>query len=96
MLQDAFILEKSIRYDIKGKHYINTPSKYYFEDIGLRNARLNFRQIDSEHLMENVIYNELRMRGYFVDVGQVEVISFAISGINVCIYSLRLICQPRK
>lgn len=73
MLQDAFILEKSIRYDIKGKHYINTPSKYYFEDVGLRNARLNFRQIDSGHLMENVIYNELRMRGYSVDVGQVEV-----------------------
>lgn len=73
MLQDAFILEKAIRYDIKGKHYINTPSKYYFEDVGLRNARLNYRQIDEGHLMENIIYNELRMRGYSVDVGQVEV-----------------------
>ena len=73
MLQDAFMLEKAIRYDIKGKHYINTPSKYYFEDVGLRNARLNYRQIDGGHLMENIIYNELRIRGYSVDVGQVEV-----------------------
>ncbi len=73
MLQEAFILEKAIRYDIKGKHYINTPSKYYFEDIGLRNARLNYRQIDDGHIMENIIYNELRARGYSVDVGQVEV-----------------------
>ena len=73
MLQDAFLLEKAVRYDIKGKHYINTPSKYYFEDTGLRNARLNYRQIDNGHLMENIIYNELRIRGYSVDVGQVEV-----------------------
>ena len=73
MLQDAFMLEKAIRYDIKGKHYINTPSKYYFEDVGLRNARLNYRQIDGGHLMENIIYNELRIRGYSVDIGQVEV-----------------------
>lgn len=73
MLQDAFMLEKAIRYDIKGKRYINTPSKYYFEDVGLRNARLNYRQIDGGHLMENIIYNELRVRGYAVDVGQVEV-----------------------
>ena len=73
MLQDAFMLEKAIRYDIKGKHYINTPSKYYFEDVGLRNARLNYRQIDGGHLMENIIYNELRIRGYSVDVGQVKV-----------------------
>lgn len=73
MLQDAFMVEKAIRYDIKGKHYINTPSKYYFEDVGLRNARLNYRQIDGGHLMENIIYNELRIRGYSVDVGQVEV-----------------------
>ena len=73
MLQDAFILERAIRYDIKGKRYINTPSKYYFEDIGLRNARLNYRQIDGGHLMENIIYNELRIRGYSVDVGQVEI-----------------------
>ena len=73
MLQDAFMVEKAIRYDIKGKHYINTPSKYYFEDVGLRNARLNYRQIDGGHLMENIIYNELRIRGYSIDVGQVEV-----------------------
>lgn len=73
MLQDAFLLEKAVRYDIKGKHYINTPSKYYFEDTGLRNARLNYRQIDIGHLMENIIYKELRIRGYSVDVGQVEV-----------------------
>ena len=69
----GMLLEKAIRYDIKGKHYINTPSKYYFEDVGLRNARLNYRQIDGGHLMENIIYNELRIRGYSVDIGQVEV-----------------------
>ena len=73
MLQDAFMVERAIRYDIKGKRYINTPSKYYFEDSGLRNARLNYRQIDGGHLMENIIYNELRIRGYSVDVGQVEI-----------------------
>ncbi len=71
MLQDAFIIEKAIRYDIKRKKYINTPAKYYFEDLGLRNARLNFRQTEPTHLMENLIYNELRLRGYSVDVGQV-------------------------
>ncbi len=72
-LDDAFIIRKSIRYDIKGKKYINTPSKYYFSDVGLRNARLNFRQQEETHLMENVIYNELCMRGYSVDVGVVQV-----------------------
>lgn len=70
-LQDAFLINKAIRYDIKGRKYIETPSKYYFEDLGLRNARLNFRQTEQTHLMENLIYNELRMRGYSVDVGQV-------------------------
>ena len=70
-LQDAFLIEKSIRYDIKGRKYISTPSKYYFEDLGLRNARLNFRQGEQTHLMENLIYNELRFRGLSVDVGQV-------------------------
>ena len=70
-ITDSFLLEKSIRYDIKGKKYINTPAKYYFEDLGLRNARLNFRQTEQTHLMENMIYNELRLRGYSVDVGQV-------------------------
>ncbi|GHT39786.1 hypothetical protein FACS189437_04180 [Bacteroidia bacterium] len=73
LLQDAFLLEKSVRYDIKGKKYIDTPAKYYFEDLGLRNARLNFRQTEQTHLMENLLYNELRLRGLSVDVGQVVV-----------------------
>lgn len=71
-LQDAYLIEKAIRYDIKGKKYINTPAKYYFVDIGLRNARLSFRQQEYTHIMENIIYNELRLRGYSVDVGVVE------------------------
>lgn len=71
ILQDAFMIEKSVRYDIKGKKYISTPSKYYFEDLGLRNARLNFRQFEVTHLMENLIYNELRLREMSVDVGSV-------------------------
>lgn len=70
-LQDAFIIERSLRYDIKGKRYIDTPSKFYFEDLGLRNALLNFRQVEKNHLMENAIYNELRTRGMAVDVGEV-------------------------
>ena len=70
-LADAFIIEEAKRYDVKGKDYIGTPFKYYFTDIGLRNARLNFRQIEPSHAMENVIYNELRARGYGVDVGVV-------------------------
>lgn len=71
-LEDAFIISKAQRYNIKGRKYIGTPLKYYFEDIGLRNARLGFRQIEETHLMENIIYNELRYRGYSVDVGVVE------------------------
>ena len=71
--EDAFLINKTQRYDVKGKKYINTPYKYYFEDVGLRNARLNFRQIDKGHIMENIIYNELLRRGYNVDVGVVEV-----------------------
>ena len=70
-MQDAFLMERAVRYDIKGRKYIDTPAKYYFEDLGLRNVRLNFRQTEYTHLMENLIYNELRMRGYSVDVGQV-------------------------
>ena len=70
-MQDAFLIEKAVRYDIKGRKYIDTPAKYYFEDLGLRNARLNFRQTEQTHLMENMIFNELRMRGFSVDVGQV-------------------------
>lgn len=71
-LQDSFLVEKAIRYDIKGRKYINTPAKYYFVDLGLRNARLSFRQQEYTHIMENVIYNELRLRGYSVDVGVVD------------------------
>ncbi len=71
-LEDAFIVSKANRYDVKGRKYIGTPVKYYFEDIGLRNAQLNFRQIEETHVMENIIYNELRARGYSVDVGVVE------------------------
>lgn len=71
-LEDAFIISKANRYNVKGRKYIGTPLKYYFEDVGLRNARLGFRQIEETHLMENIIYNELRSRGYSVDVGVVE------------------------
>ncbi len=70
---ESFLISKAKRYDVKGKHYIGTPFKVYFEDIGLRNARLNFRQIEPSHIMENMIYNELRYRGYNVDVGVVEI-----------------------
>ena len=71
--EDSFLIEAAQRYDIKGKEYIETPKKYYFSDLGLRNARINFRQFEQTHCMENVIYNELRMRGYHVDVGVVPV-----------------------
>ena len=71
-LEDAFIIDKANRYNVKGRKYIGTPLKYYFEDVGLRNARLGFRQVEETHLMENIIYTELRSRGYTVDVGVVE------------------------
>ena len=71
-LQDAFLISQAKRYNVKGKRYVNSPMKYYFEDIGLRNARLNFRQVEENHIMENIIYNELRIRGFNVDVGIVE------------------------
>ncbi len=71
-LEDAFIISKAQRYNVKGRKYIRTPLKYYFEDIELRNARLGFRQAEETHLMENIIYNELRYRGYSVDVGVVK------------------------
>ena len=70
---DSFLIDRAIRYDIKGKKYIDTPSKYYFTDLGLRNARLNFRQIEETHAMENIIFNELKIRGFNVDVGVVVV-----------------------
>lgn len=72
-MQQAFMISKVNRYDVKGKKYIGTPYKIYFEDVGLRNARLDFRQIEETHLMENIIYNELRYRGYNVDVGVVDI-----------------------
>lgn len=72
-LQESFLVEKVERYDIKGRKYISTPSKYYYTDLGLRNALLNFRQFEMTHLMENAIYNELIYRGYSVDVGVVEI-----------------------
>lgn len=71
-LEDAFLIHKAYRYNVKGRKYIGTPLKYYFEDVGLRNARLGFRQVEETNLMENIIYNELRSRGYSVDVGVVE------------------------
>lgn len=72
-LEDSFIVKKAMRYDVKGRKYISTPQKYYFTDLGLRNARLNFRQQEETHLMENAIYNELIFRDYNVDVGVVEI-----------------------
>lgn len=71
-LEDAFLIHKAYRYNVKGRKYIGIPLKYYFEDVGLRNARLGFRQVEETYLMENIIYNELRSRGYSVDVGVVE------------------------
>lgn len=82
-LQDAFLIDSAIRYDIKGKKYINTPVKYYFTDIGLRNARLNFRQLEETHTMENIIFNELRIRGFNVDVGVVVVNSTDKDGASI-------------
>ena len=83
MLQDAFLIEKSVRYDIKGRKYIDTPAKYYFSDMGLRNARINFRQYEETHLMENLIYNELRLRGMSVDVGVVVKNEKDANGVSV-------------
>ena len=73
-LEDSFLIEEANRYDIKGKSYIGTPMKYYFMDMGLRNSRIHYRQLEVTHSMENVIYNELRMRGFHVDVGNLTVI----------------------
>ena len=72
-LCDAFLIDGAVRYDIKGKKYIGTPVKYYFTDIGLRNARLNFRQLEETYTMENIIFNELKIRGFNVDIGIVVV-----------------------
>lgn len=81
--EDAFLINKVQRYDVKGKKYINSPYKYYFEDMGLRNARLNFRQLDKGHIMENIVYNELLRRGYNVDVGVIEVNKIDENGNNI-------------
>ena len=82
-MENAFLISKAKRYDIKGKKYIGTPYKIYFEDIGLRNARIDFRQIENTHIMENIIYNELRYRGYNVDVGMVEAREKASDGKDI-------------
>ena len=71
-LEESFLIEEARRYDVKGRKYIGSPKKYYFEDVGLRNARLGFRQVEQTHIMENIVYNELRSRGFSVDVGSVE------------------------
>ena len=71
-LEESFLIEEARRYDVKGRKYIGSPKKYYFEDVGLRNARLGFRQVEQTHIMENIVYNELRSRGFSVDVGAVE------------------------
>lgn len=82
-IEDAFLIEKAERYDIKGKAYIDSPFKYYFQDLGIRNTILSFRQVEETHLMENAIFNELRIRGFSVDVGQVPVRIVAEEGKQV-------------
>ena len=82
-LQDAFIISEALRYDVKGRKYIGTETKYYFEDMGIRNAILGFRQIEYTHTMENVVYNELRRQGYTVDVGLVETVKRNTEGKTV-------------
>lgn len=91
---DSFLVEKAQRYDVKGKKYIDTPYKYYFVDLGLRNARLNFRQLEKTHMMENVIYNELRIRGFNVDVGVVPVYIRDQEGKNKRVtYEIDFVCN---
>ena len=93
-MQEAFMIEKAVRYDIKGRKYIDTPAKYYFEDLGLRNARINFRQNEPNHLMENLIYNELRIRGYSVDVGQLAYYTRNAAGKSErCILEVDFVCN---
>ena len=81
-LEDSFLVSAASRYDVKGRKYIGAPLKYYFEDVGLRNARVSFRQSDENHLMENVIYNELRYRGFSVDVGVVKSREYNAEGVQ--------------
>ena len=93
-MQEAFMIEKAVRYDIKGRKYIDTPAKYYFEDLGLRNARINFRQNEPNHLMENLIYNELRIRGYSVDVGQLAYYTRNAAGKSErCMLEVDFVCN---
>lgn len=91
---DSFLMEKAQRYDVKGKRYIDTPYKYYIVDLGLRNARLNFRQLEKSHMMENVIYNELRVRGFNVDVGVVPVVIRDKNGVQKRVtYEIDFVCN---
>lgn len=91
---DSFLAEKALRYDVKGKQYIDTPYKYYYSDLGLRNARLNFRQLEKSHLMENIIYNELRVRGFNVDVGVVPTVVTGKDGQQKRIsYEIDFVCN---
>lgn len=91
---DSFLVEKARRYDVKGKRYIDTPYKYYFMDLGLRNARLNFRQLEKSHMMENVIYNELVMRGFNVDVGVVPLVQRGADGTQARVtYEIDFVCN---
>ena len=93
-MQEVFMIEKAVRYDIKGRKYIDTPAKYYFEDLGLRNARINFRQNEPTHLMENLIYNELRIRGYSVDVGQLAYYTRNAAGKSErCMLEVDFVCN---
>lgn len=93
-MQEAFMIEKAVRYDIKGRKYIDTPAKYYFDDLGLRNARINFRQNEPTHLMENLIYNELRIRGYSVDVGQLAYYTRNEAGKSArCMLEVDFVCN---
>ncbi|MBQ4252395.1 MAG: ATP-binding protein, partial [Erysipelotrichaceae bacterium] len=78
--EDAYLIEKAQRYDVKGKKYLSADAKYYFTDLGLRNAKINFRQIEINHIMENIVYNELRNRGYSVDIGVVPTYTAGTSG----------------
>lgn len=82
-LQESFLIDKALRYDIKGRKYISTPAKYYFTDIGLRNAKLDFRQQEETHIMENIIFNELNVRGYNTDVGVLELSERDEAGVRV-------------
>jgi predicted AAA+ superfamily ATPase len=90
---DAFILSQATRYDIKGRKYIGSPFKFYFTDIGIRNAKLNFRQQEENHIMENIIYNELLVRGYNVDVGIVETFTKVNNKTTRVKYEIDFVCN---